>query len=75
MLIRTVRPCQVRGRDARAHACLDLPDAEAQALIDAGDAEVWVPVERARMPNAYLDAAEAAAAAAAAAKSKPAAKE
>lgn len=72
MLIRTLRPCVVRGRDARAFACVDLPDAEAAALIDAGDAEPWAPVERERQPNPYLDAAEAAAAAA---KPKPAAKE
>lgn len=43
MLIRTLRPCAVRGRECRAHACLDLPEEEAQALLAAGDAEPWVP--------------------------------
>lgn len=56
MLIRTLRSCTLRDRDIKAGLCLDLPDGEAQAMIDGGDAELWTPVERQRVPNAYLDA-------------------
>lgn len=63
MLIRTLRPCLVQGREVRAGLCLDLPPPQAEALIEAGDAERWDPPARGREPDPYLDAAEAASAA------------
>ncbi len=61
MLIRTLRPCVVRGVTAPAGLPFDVPEAEGQALRDVGDAELWVPPARGPLPFSLGGVPEAAA--------------
>lgn len=47
MLIRTLRPCEIAGRNVPAGLPLDLPEDQAQALVEAGAAEPYAPPTRA----------------------------
>lgn len=55
MLIRTLRPCLIAGRNVPAALVLDLDEAIAAAAIAAGDAVAQDAAQpaRARMPSPY----------------------
>lgn len=60
MIIRTLRPCLVAGRNVATGLLLDLPEGQAQALVDAGDAgdaagpEADAPAAPAAAPDAAV---------------------
>jgi hypothetical protein len=63
MIIRTLRPCLIQGRNVAAGFVLDLGEADAKAALAAGDAaeEVAAPAQRVPQPSPYAPAAEPAA--------------